>query len=65
MALRLEKDDIAKLETWEMLLFAASTNVPSEVEELLKKASLCWPYRTTIHNIINRDGHQMESLRKK
>ncbi len=64
-ALGLEKDDFATLETREMLLFAASTNVPSEIEVLLKKSSLCRPSRTAIQNVINRDGQQMESLREK
>jgi len=64
-ALGLEKDDFATLETREMLLFAASSSVPSEVEQLLKKCSLCQPSRTAIQNIINRDGQLMESLRDK
>lgn len=62
-ALGLEKDDFATLETREMLLFASSSNVPSEVEQLLKKCSLCQPSRTAIQNIINRDGAKIESLR--
>jgi hypothetical protein len=64
-ALGLETDDFATLETREMLLFASSSNTPGEVEELLKKCSLCQPSRTAIQNIINRDGDLMESLREK
>lgn len=64
-ALGLEKDDFATLETREMILFASSSSVPQEVEQLLKKCSLCRPSRTAIQNIINRDGQIMESLRNK
>ena len=62
-ALGLEKDDFATLETREMILFATASNVPSEVEQLLKKCSLCQPSRTAIQNIINRDGEKMEMFR--
>lgn len=64
VALGLQKDDFATLETREMLLFAASSSVPAEVEQLLRKCSLCQPSRTAIQNIINRDGQLMESLRE-
>lgn len=62
-ALGLEKDDFATLETREMILFASSSNVPAEVEVLLKKCSLCQPSRTAVQNIINRDGERMELSR--
>lgn len=62
-ALGLEKDDFATLETREMILFASSSNVPSEIEQLLKRCSLCQPSRTAIQNIMNRDGQKMELLR--
>jgi hypothetical protein len=63
-ALGLHKDDFATLETREMILFASALGVPSEVEQLLKKSSLCHPSRTAIQNIINRDGSVMEELRQ-
>lgn len=62
-ALGLEKDDFATLDAREMLLFASSSCVPRELEELLKKCSFCRPSRTAIQNIINRDGSSMESMR--
>ena len=63
-ALGLQKDDFATLETREMILFASALGVPSEVEQLLKKCSLCQPSRTAIQNIINRDGSVMEGMRQ-
>jgi hypothetical protein len=62
-ALGIEKDDFATLDAREMLLFASSSCVPRELEELLKKCSLCRPSRTAIQNVINRDGSSMESMR--
>ena len=64
-ALGLEKDDFATFETREMILFASALAVPSEVEQLFRKSSLCNPSRTAIQNIINRDGSRMEDLRQK
>jgi hypothetical protein len=63
-SLGIEKDDFATLDAREMLLFASSSCVPRELEELLKKCSLCRPSRTAIQNIINRDGSSMESMRE-
>ena len=60
---RLQKDDFATLETREMILFASALAVPSEVEQFLKKSSLCQPSRTAIQNIINKDGSAMECVR--
>jgi hypothetical protein len=62
-ALGLEKDDFATLDAREMILFASSACTPSELEQLLKKCSLCRPSRTAVQNIINRDGASMESMR--
>ena len=62
-ALGLEKDDFATLDAREMILFASSSCVPRELEQLLRKCSLCHPSRTAIQNIINRDGASMESMR--
>lgn len=62
-ALGLEKNDFATLDVREMILFASSSCVPRELEQLLKKCSLCRPSRTAIQNIINRDGASMESMR--
>ena len=62
-ALGLEKDDFATLDAREMILFASSACTPSELEQLLKKCSLCRPSRTAVQKIINRDGVSMESLR--
>jgi hypothetical protein len=59
-ALGLDTDDYATIETSEIILFAASTTSPGEVESLLKKVSLCHPSRTAIQNIINRDGQRIE-----
>jgi hypothetical protein len=60
VALGLEGDDYATWETREMILFAASSASPNEVENLLGKASLCTPSRTAVQNIITRDGKRME-----
>jgi hypothetical protein len=64
-ALGLGKDDFATLEAREMILFASSSCVPSEVAQLLEKCSLCRPSRTAIQNIINKDGFVMETMRQK
>jgi hypothetical protein len=62
-ALGMSKDDSATLETREMILFAASTNTPEEVAVLLSKASMCRPCRSTVQEIICRDGARMEEHR--
>ena len=62
-ALGLEKDDFATLDAREMILFASSSCTPRELEQILKKCSLCRPSRTAVQNIINRDGASMESMR--
>jgi len=63
-ALGLCKDDFATLETREMILYASSCCIPKELEQLLKKFSMCKPSRTAIQNIINKDGRCMEDLRE-
>jgi hypothetical protein len=62
-ALGLSKDDSATLDAREMILFAASTNTPEEVAVLLSKASMCRPCRSTVQEIICRDGTRIEEHR--
>lgn len=59
-ALGLENDDYATWETREMILFAASSASPTDVERLLRKTCFCNPSDTAVQNIITRDGKRME-----
>jgi len=53
-ALGLEKDDFATLDAHEMILFASSACTPSELEQILKKCSLCRP--STLPIPLHRGG---------
>jgi len=63
-AISIQKNDFATLEVREMILFATSSCVPSELNALLKKCSLCNPSTTAIQNIINKDGELIEEYSK-
>ena len=63
-AISIQKNDFATLEVREMILFATASCVPSELNTLLKKCSLCNPSTTAIQNIINKDGDAIEEYSK-
>jgi hypothetical protein len=63
-AISIQKNDFATLEAREMILFATASCVPSELNTLLKKCSLCNPSTTAIQNIINKDGEAIEEHSK-